>query len=334
MYKCVPKSQMPDLMQTWMKQAEIFTPVHREHLIAFEPLDNPANADLTAADNVTYPPKSLFLPQSETLLRWDRGQLQEDKPDSAARVIVGMKPCDARALTLLDKVFLGGACMDPYWQRRREATTVVGLACSRPCPTCFCMGVGSGPFDPVGVDALLIDMHGEYLVRITSDKGRRLFDTSAEAPDDWIARADAARQEAEARIAVPVTPREIGDRLNSLFASDFWLEVEQTCIGCGVCTFLCPTCHCFDIVDETALGQRVRNWDTCMFRQYSQEASGHNPRPSKLERTRNRIMHKYAYFPSRHQEIACTGCGRCVRHCPVNIDIRQIIQSALAYRSQ
>jgi sulfhydrogenase subunit beta (sulfur reductase) len=103
-------------------------------------------------------------------------------------------------------------------------------------------------------------------------------------------------------------------------------------MGCGICTFLCPTCFCFDIVDEAQRGERVRNWDTCMFRVYSQEASGHNPRPTKAERTRQRIMHKFAYWIDNINEIGCTGCGRCVQYCPVNLDIRHIISSAQSYK--
>ena len=130
----------------------------------------------------------------------------------------------------------------------------------------------------------------------------------------------------------PFETEGIRDKLYDLFESDFWAEVQQSCLGCGVCTFLCPTCHCFDIVDEVQRSERVRNWDTCMFRIYSQEASGHNPRPTNVERTRQRIMHKYAYFLDLFQEIGCTGCGRCVRHCPVDLDIRHIIHSASAQR--
>ena len=141
----------------------------------------------------------------------------------------------------------------------------------------------------------------------------------------------ASKKEARAALAKMKAPFEsagIKDKLYSLFESDFWAEVQQSCLGCGVCTYLCPTCHCFDIVDEVQRSERVRNWDTCMFRIYSQEASGHNPRPTNVQRTRQRIMHKYAYFIELFEEIGCTGCGRCVRHCPVDLDIRHIIHSA------
>jgi len=102
------------------------------------------------------------------------------------------------------------------------------------------------------------------------------------------------------------------------------------CLGCGICTFLCPTCHCFDIQDETleSNGARVRIWDSCMFREYSLQASGYNPRPEQTSRVRNRVFHKFSYFPKNHQEFGCVGCGRCISECPVNIDIVEIVNKA------
>ena len=244
-------------------------------------------------------------------------------------VAVGLRPCDARAVKLLDKVFLAPPHVDPYWKAKREKTVLVTLACNTPCDTCFCMGVGSGPFDALGSDVLLIDMGATYLVQITHPKAEPLFASLEVAPADTIEAVQTLRQTAESKIAVPFDTQQVQEKLYAIFDSTFWDKVQETCLGCGVCTYLCPTCHCFDIVDETQRGERVRNWDTCMFRIYSQEASGHNPRTSALERTRNRIMHKYAYFADKHGAFACTGCGRCVRHCPVNIDIREIIRNAL-----
>jgi len=260
-----------------------------------------------------------------------RVQDSEFEPLEAAaspRVVLGIRPCDARAVQLLDGVFMGDGHPDPYWTQKREQTTVVALGCASPCETCFCTTVGSGPFDKRGVDVMLVEVGDAFIADVRSEKGQALLKHLADASQEQI---DASRQVqtlATAKMKAPFETEGIKDKLYSLFESDFWSEIQQSCLGCGVCTFLCPTCHCFDIVDEVQRSERVRNWDTCMFRIYSQEASGHNPRPTNVERTRQRIMHKYAYFLDLFKEIGCTGCGRCVRHCPVDLDIRHIIHSA------
>ena len=113
-----------------------------------------------------------------------------------------------------------------------------------------------------------------------------------------------------------------------MYDDPFWDELHLKCLGCGACTYLCPTCHCFDIVDEgnAVRGKRVRNWDTCQFALFTHHTSGHNPRQSGKERMRQRVMHKFNYFVENQGEIACVGCGRCVRNCPVNLDIRAVIE--------
>jgi ferredoxin len=128
----------------------------------------------------------------------------------------------------------------------------------------------------------------------------------------------------------------IEKRLDLMVESSFWDRVHEKCIGCGVCTFLCPTCHCFDITDEAVnqKGQRVRNWDSCLFPIYSLETSGHNPRPTGRERTRQRLMHKFNYFPKNFGRVACVGCGRCIIYCPVQFDIREVLLYASAKRAK
>jgi len=115
--------------------------------------------------------------------------------------------------------------------------------------------------------------------------------------------------------------------LLALYNASFWPQIAEACINCGACTFLCPTCYCFDIQDEVAgtKGVRLRYWDSCMFPLFTLHASGHNPRGQKMQRVRNRFMHKFKYFPDRFGPVSCVGCGRCVKDCPVNIDIREVI---------
>ena len=118
--------------------------------------------------------------------------------------------------------------------------------------------------------------------------------------------------------------------LDQIFENKFWEEIAKRCLGCGICTYLCPTCHCFDIQDEKKgkHGARIRVWDSCMYSEYTKQASGYNPRLYQMNRFRNRVYHKFNYFPKNSQVFGCVGCGRCIIECPVNIDIIETINDA------
>ncbi len=330
MYKTLSKTDLPGLIKEWQERFTVYAPGRQGDMTSFQPVDDPAQVDLSAV-NTRFPPKALFLPQSEVMLQLEGGRLQPIEDPDAPRVVLGMRPCDARALQLLDTVFMTEEDQDPYWASKRERTTIVALGCDDPCETCFCGAVGSGPFDERGADVLLTVVDGAYVAEVRTDKGEALFAQLPDAATAQIEAAQAVQQSAVEGMQAPFDATGIKNKLYGMFESDFWQQIQQSCLGCGVCTFLCPTCFCFDIVDEAQRGQRVRNWDTCMFRIYSLEASGHNPRPTNVERTRQRIMHKYAYWIELIDQIGCTGCGRCVRYCPVSLDIRHIIRSAQAW---
>lgn len=333
MHKIVTKKGLPTLIEAWQRQAVVYAPVHNGGIPEFQRLDGDTQAALYLRANTRYPPKSLFLSQSEPMFHAQGTALEQVPLPTAPRVILGVRACDARATQLLDGVF-GTDSSDPSWVRKRERTALVGLGCTKPGATCFCSAVGSGPFDARGVDVMLTDLGDAYLAEVQTDEGEALLEGMRVATQAQVEAAHQLQEAAASSMEIPFETEGIRDVLYGLFSSSFWYEVQQSCLGCGVCTFLCPTCHCFDIVDEVQRRERVRNWDSCMFRIYSQEASGYNPRPTNVERTRQRIMHKYAYFVENHGEIGCTGCGRCVRNCPVDLDIRQVIRDARSWAEE
>jgi len=333
MYKMLAKTDLPDLMSKWMESAVVYAPVRQGDFTQFQPLTDSADADLSFAGNTRYPPKALFLPQSEVMFRVREGKFESTDNEVEMRVVLGMRPCDARALELLDNIFTQNE-PDPYWVQKREQTTIVALGCDNPRETCFCTTVGSGPFDGRGADVMLSQDGDSYVAEILTDKGQILFGHLSDASSAQVKSAQKVQAAAIGKMEHPFDPEGVRDKLYGMFESSFWQQIQQSCLGCGVCTFLCPTCYCFDIVDEAFRDERVRNWDSCMFRAYSQEASGHNPRPTNRERSRQRIMHKYAYFVELYDEISCTGCGRCVRYCPVNLDIRQMIRSVQSWEEE
>ncbi|MGD9189152.1 MAG: 4Fe-4S dicluster domain-containing protein, partial [Desulfobacteraceae bacterium] len=228
--------------------------------------------------------------------------------------------------------FDNGDYQDPYWLNLYNASTFVGLACDSPCRTCFCTTAGCGPYHEQGLDVLLSDQGDRYLAKVLTEKGRELMQSAGWANEIDAEAAMADKQAAaEEKIVSKIETDRLGaqDTLD-LHGADFWEEISFSCINCGTCTFVCPTCWCFDIQDEVygKKGLRMRNWDSCMFPIFTVHTTGHNPRETKLHRLRQRFMHKLKYFVDKYdQGIMCVGCGRCVQQCPVNIDIRNVCET-------
>jgi ferredoxin len=281
--------------------------------------------------NFRQPPKALFLPQNQTLLRFQDGKWEEPGLPERETFLFGVRPCDARALAALDRVFLDGEQNDPYYARLREKTTVVSLACSRPMSSCFCTSVGGGPGDGTGADVLAVNLETDLLLKAQTERGAELLrfaaDLLAEAAPAALEAAEERLRSAQDQLA-PVMTADSATRLRGAYDSALWETAGRKCLGCGTCSFLCPTCYCFDITDEVrnGSGRRIRTWDCCAFPQFTLHASGHNPRPSPKERWRQRVMHKFRYSVENFGISFCVGCGRCIRNCPVGMDLRSTLK--------
>jgi len=247
-------------------------------------------------------------------------------------VLFGVRPCDAHSYVLLDMLFDQEKYKDTFYIDKREKTIVISLACIHPpYTTCFCTSVDGSPVASEGADILLTEIGTDYLAEFITAKGEKLLSYFAEAPkadEKALAAKQAIAEKASQEIKSHIPVKAIKPILDVNFEHPFWNTIHQKCLACGTCTYLCPTCHCFDISDEVKKndGIRLRNWDSCMFPLFTKETSGHNPRTSQKERWRQRAMHKFKYFVDNFNAIACVGCGRCVMYCPVNIDIRKIVE--------
>ena len=318
------KDKWPDFLAE-LADRNLWVPVEEQGVSKFARL--PAgSAPAFEHGNTTVPPKSHLFPQTETLLRFEPDNFRVEIPSlEEESVLLGIRPCDGRAISILGRLF-GGEFDDPYFRRRRELVTLVGLACREPGTNCFCTSVGGGPASTEGLDLLLVDLDDSYIIQTITEKGEALLEAVGgllqEAPPEAIERREGILKQSEERVQRSLSMAGIAEGLPTLWEDRLWQDTAATCLGCGICTFLCPTCHCFDIHDEQGdgRGRRYRNWDSCMFSEYSLHASGHNPRATRRERTRNRINHKYNYFVQKIGVIACVGCGRCIDHCPVKID--------------
>jgi len=319
-----------------IEKYRVFAPVKKGKFIGWDEITSGKEACLDF-QNTKQPPKSVFFPQTEILFEYKKGEkdLVEASSLDEEKLLLGIRPCDARALALFDKFFSSGEHKDLPYLQKREKTTVVGLACNHPLTTCFCTSVGSGPSGKEGMDLLLVDLGERYLLEILTEKGEKLVEDVKwlrDVEEYDLKRAEELAREAENAIKTKISTEGLCDKLDGMFDDPLWNGIHQKCVGCGVCSFLCPTCWCFDVLDEdTGTGvKRVRIWDTCQFPLFTQQGSGFDPRPSGKERMRQRIMHKFNYYPKDFGEFGCVGCGRCVRECPVNLDIREVIRAVMS----
>jgi ferredoxin len=267
----------------------------------------------------------------------DKGQegafiLKESQKGFHPQLVMGIRPCDAHGFVIVKRNFDNPQYQDPWWVRRYEATTLVGLGCKDPCPTCFCNSVGDGPFGEIGLDAMMYDLGDEYLVKPITQKGESLVSAlgGRDATNEDQRQAEDLKKAAEGKMGPRFETESLRAKTQlDLFNAPYCEDVGFACINCGTCTYLCPTCWCFDIQDEVykKYCDRIRNWDSCMFPLFTLHGSGHNPREKKFQRVRQRFMHKLKYYVDKYGNgVQCSGCGRCVRYCPVNIDIRQVCQ--------
>jgi len=330
--KTITREKLSGLLDGLAEKYRLFAPVMNDNIVTFAEVKKGSEVALEFT-NSREPPKKIFFPQSETLFSYSKeGNRHVPEQMEKKTVVFGMRPCDAKALSLLDNVFNSPDYQDPYYVEKRHNTIIVTLACNNPQISCFCTSFDLGPFSKTGSDVFVVNLGEKFLLEAVTEKGDALLQEISElnkAEEKEIQQAKELQTVSENKIKRRIQTNGIAEKLDGMFDHPLWDEIHEKCLCCGVCSFLCPTCHCFDINDEAldGNGQRVRTWDCCMFPDFTLEASGHNPRPTGRERMRQRIMHKFNYFVKNYGQFACVGCGRCLRNCPVSTDIIKVIEA-------
>ncbi len=344
MLKKIEQGKLSELVAVLLDQGPLYAPVRDDRGVNFQPIRDPKEVTLDFYNSVLSP-KAVYFPQSEDMISYRLGRGEptaKSMPMPASRmVLLGVRPPDAQSFLLMDELFLGGGIVDPYWQGRRDLTVVIGYPFlgQTADPVDFYSSLGIGATDTRGSDIFLIRKNGEFLFKGLTDKGTALLTENAGLFAEATGEDEQYYLDALTRGAAIKTrylecdPEKTAKKLEDIFGDTaFWEKIAEACISCGTCTFVCPTCHCFDISDETIFreGVRRRFWDACMFTDFTLEASGHNPRTKIYQRLRQKVCHKYSYYVRNFGAISCVGCGRCTRSCPVNIDIFSIVSWAMS----
>jgi sulfhydrogenase subunit beta (sulfur reductase) len=322
----ITHQELKNWLESIINHATLIAPQYCDGVVLFKPttdVNEIAWGDTRPAMSI----KEAFFPPTEQLMivekRGSEIKITENL-FSDKQVIFSLRPCDARGVKVLDSAFITTEPEDSYYSRRRANTALIGRTCQQMSETCFCTSVGGSPSDPGDMDVMLTDTNGGYLVQIVSDKGGELV-------EGVNLQSTSISLQAEPESARTLAPQ-IGD-WPARFADNYWEVLAERCLSCRICAYVCPTCRCFDVRDEALSSdngwqefERIRCWDSCTSEAYRRIAGGHNPRDTKAKRLKNRVFCKFYYYPQQYNPVACTGCGRCIEACPVNIDITEVLQ--------
>ena len=327
----IAKENIPVWFGT-LRQAheQVLAPVRKAGVVEFAAVDR---LEQVASDYIqtTRSAKEALFPRTEKLFSYRKQgrdvTVEDFDPQTVPTTLLWqVRPCDAASVFSLDAVF-DWDYRDKLYDTRRARTAIVAVACSQADDSCFCTSVGGAPGNTAGSDVLLTLCESGAIVEISTEKGEALVALSPELFSQLPAGVDKREHLAELPQAFDVEA--LKEKMSGLFDSPVWKRQSERCLGCGACAYVCPTCSCFDIQDRERgeSGSRLRCWDSCGFALFTLHTSGHNPRAVQAARWRQRLLHKFSYIPQRQNALGCTGCGRCSRGCPVDMNLKEHLVS-------
>ncbi len=328
----IKRENLTNFYKALKEKMPLYIPQNIAGMVNYAPFEENSVVDIDTLKTVKSP-KDVFFPQSENMMKFRlEGKtisIEDIRKEREPFLVFGVRACDLKAFEVLDHVFLQEP-VDTYYKERREKGVIFTLACGKPEESCFCNVFGIDASAPQGDATCYLDDNYLY-VRPNTDKGKAVLSgIDGETCDEKEVSPIVEKTKATIE-KLPFSHLDLSyfkpENLNEIFELPDWQQLSQACIGCGTCTFVCPTCQCFDIRDfKTQDGViRFRCWDSCMYSDFTQMAAA-NPRTTQMQRFRQRFMHKLVYFPSQYGMYSCVGCGRCVNKCPQHLNIVKVIK--------
>ena len=323
----ISKKKLRGILASFIGKKLVAAPAAVGKTIDFIAVDDASK--ILMGDEIPYKsPKEFFFPQCEKIITFKEDEAVAETPDKDL-VLFGAKPCDLEALKILTTIFTTGQFRDDFFKARLDSSLIIGVSCLEKKTGCFCELRETDMNYSESCDLFLKDLGDDYEILYVSEKGREGLGglipvlKGFEGTQGDVSSGP-TKSPSPCMLTLENGELEMFDKID-------WDKYTDICQGCGLCTFICPTCHCFEFkdVDENGTVCRYRNWDSCMFPKFTMHASGHNPRASIKERYRQRVLHKYSYIPKNFGCVSCTGCGRCLRGCPAGVNIKTIVSGIM-----
>jgi sulfhydrogenase subunit beta (sulfur reductase) len=331
----IASDKINDLFAAIAENNTLYIPVDGKNGSDFEKWSE--GKALSNALNTNRSAKDFFFPQTENLmdfkLEGKKIEIIDTRKECEDFVVFGVRACDVKSFEVLDKVFLSENT-DSYYKNRRDHAVIISMACDKPHETCFCTSFGIDPADPAG-DIKCYKTENAFFFEGITEKGKALLDSLSSLTES----TDGVEVDEQKKLIKDRLSRLLlanldvsmfgADKTDDFFDRPEWSKLSESCLGCGTCTFVCPTCQCYDIKDfNTGHGvKRFRCWDSCMYSEFTKMSAG-QPRLTQKERFRQRFMHKLVYFPTNNDGMfSCVGCGRCVSKCPIGMNIVKVIKT-------
>ena len=326
--------KLNDLFALVSSSETLYIPVDTESGAKYEKWED--GKKLSDALNTVRSAKDFFFPQMENLMDFKvegkNIEIIDTRSECEDFVIFGVRACDVKSFEVLDRVFLAEP-VDSYYKNRRDHATIVSMACNKPVETCFCKTFGIDASEPEG-DVVCYKTDDAILFDAKTEKGEKFLEAVKSITEDAAqTAADEQKELIRERLSkLPLAELDASafgsGKTKEFFDAPEWGELSESCLGCGTCTFVCPTCQCYDIKDfNTGHGvKRFRCWDSCMYSDFTKMSAG-QPRLTQLERFRQRFMHKLVYYPTNNDGLfSCVGCGRCMAKCPIQMNIVKVMK--------
>ncbi len=335
-YVTLNKDKFDDFIAALAKEQKVVAPISKgDGKLAFEPV---TSGKQIAKDYIPtiLSPKKYFMPQHETLATYDTSKGQDIQPvvEFEKIVLFGVRTCDLAGIQCLNMAF-SERPKDLNYLERKKHITIIGFECNDYCDEYASCRLVHNHTPNGGYDLFFTDLGEKFMVHINTQAGDELVEKSklfnkASEPD--MKSLDVLRDKKSkifSKNEVPIEHENLPQLFDKVWESKIWEELQEKCVACGNCTNVCPSCYCFDVIDEPNLdlktGCRYRRWDSCQNETFAKVSGGESFREERGPRQRHRYFRKFKYPVEKFSRFFCTGCGRCSRTCMASINLKETL---------